>query len=286
MKQIIEKFVTVICLVIIMQYGIFMPMEAAGADTPENLAKRLIVKVTCKSSAGAGIIVGLFENYAFIATAEHILGFDSSCELEFEFLKLIPISANIVHREPRPIDMAILRAELPKSFPKNKIPLSEITCAQSQEGQSLHVIGHPGGDFWDIPQKDIRLQKRDQRTGAVKFNFSCLPGFSGGGLFSENWSLLGMILEQDGAYCSALDVEAMRDEMPENIFGLKCTGIGETKTLLSTLKKFNISSSTFVVGFMSNLTGPLATQSEYQRIKDYFKTLCIFKGREGCVIHL
>ena len=266
MKLIIKKVLVAICLMIGMLYGIFIPLETVGANTSEDLAKRLIVRVTCKSSAGAGIIIGKIGNDVYIATADHILGMDTSCDLEFQFWEMVVIPAQISRRFPRPIDMAILRAPLPDEFPKDKLPLSEITCTQSKEGQPLHVIGHPGGDFWDSPKKVITLQEEDRYSGTLKFNFSCLPGYSGGGVFSENWSLLGMVLQQDGSYCVARDIESMKNKIPEHIFGIKGTNF----SLVSTLKKLKVDSSEILVGIITNLTGPYAAQSEYQRIKDYF----------------
>jgi hypothetical protein len=264
MKLILKNVIMLIGTVVFL--WVLISLDTAQADTPEDFAKRLIVRVTCKNGAGAGIIIGVVGENAYIATADHILGMDTNCDLEFEFYQMVPISALAERRFPHPIDMAILRAPLPGHFPKDKIPLSEITCTQANKGDLLHVIGHPGGDFWNIPKKVITFQEGDRYAGMIKFNFSCPPGYSGGGLFSENWRLLGMVLQQDGEFCVARDIISMQSKIQEHIFGIKCSNFG----LLSTLKKIKITSSAIEVGIITNLTGPYAGQSEYQRIRDYF----------------
>lgn len=247
-------------------YGFLAPTEALSSDAPEGIAKRLIVKVRCENSAGAGIIIGKIRDDVYIVTADHILGMAPECKVEFKFYEWVEIPTKILRRFPKPMDKAVLRATLPDDFPQDKIPISNVSCGKIEEGQILHIIGHPGGDSWVSPNQEIKLQD-EKYFGTLKFNYPCLPGYSGGGVFSEDWHLLGMILDQDGNNCIARNMESIMVEIPEHIFQLNCSNMG----LNAIIQKLMSSSSNVVVGTLTQLTGPFAPNSEIKRIESYFK---------------
>lgn len=251
------------------------------ADEKEEFAKNLIVKVSGKKSFGTGIIVGLIGDNILIATAYHILGMEKEFELEFRFVQLLQIPAEVV-KINREMDVAILRAKMPSHFPKEKIPLDKVECAKAKEKQSVRVVGHPGGNLWDSSLSTVKVKDINKRTGEIMFDFQCKPGHSGGGLFTDDWRIVGMILRQDMACCDARSIEILLEMVPDEWDKLKC----DLQTLLSKLQKLAEKYTELKIGCITSMTGPLAGYSEIYSINHYIKYLNSRGGIYGKKIKL
>jgi hypothetical protein len=86
-----------------------------------------------------------------------------------------------------------------------------IPSRELERGQAVFPIGHPQGHEWLVPGQSSALQS----IGAleIEFDSACEAGHSGGGLFDENWHLVGMMRETDGSVCIAIHFEAVIAEL-------------------------------------------------------------------------
>ncbi len=187
-------------------------------------AKTLIVKVDRKNEFGAGIIFNVSGGYLFIMTADHVIkGSLEGVEVEFEFLRGVPVKAERWGSSPN-LDVAVLQVDIQNSRLRDvaldRIPfelLNENTSVKRQD--SVFAAGHPAGDEWYIPMTTAKVRQVIFET-EIRFEFSCSPGHSGGGLFSGDWSLAGMIIRNQANYCEAISFKRISATL-EDDWGLE-----------------------------------------------------------------
>ncbi len=197
--------------------------QASQAADKSEAAKMLIVKVSGENAFGAGIIFSVRGGYLFITTAYHVI---RGCQrrkltVEFEFLRGIPIPVDVIHTYPK-LDVAVLRADVQHtqfSTVQVRLPFDLIRGAGSlTRGDAVYPIGHPEGEEWDAPINPSRVKKVIAEE--IHFQPACFPGHSGGGLFTAQWYLVGMVLRTRASSCEAVSFERIRATLEED-WGLK-----------------------------------------------------------------
>lgn len=205
------------------------------SDNKAELAKKLIVKVTGKKNFGAGIIFSVRGGYLFMATANHVIR-DSTegVEVEFEFLRGVPLNVELIHSYPK-LDLAVLRVNVQESrFQEAHVtlPFDQISDVSNiNRGDAVYPVGHPEGEAWDIPLTPSTVKKAIAEE--IHFEPACFPGNSGGGLFDEQWNLIGMVIRARARSCEAVSFERIRATL-EDDWGLEVDreplALGPTET--------------------------------------------------------
>ena len=184
-------------------------LHAQEAEDKSELAKTLIVKVNNGLKFGAGIIFNIKGGYLFIATARHVVegSEDGFVDVEFKFARNITVKAKLIKNSQR-LDLAVLQVDIQNSRIQGllltNIPFELLQALPSlHKGMPVFPIGHPAGKDWYVSRNPGIIQEVIFDAD-ILFEFECYPGHSGGGLFTANWNLAGMILQDDVYDCNAL----------------------------------------------------------------------------------
>ncbi len=196
------------------------PSENADA------AKRLIVRVIDgnQRTLGAGIIFSVRGNYLFIVTAQHVVKDIEEINVEFEFWRgIFPKAKPLISYVDKKMDIQVLQVDLQEkelhAFPFKLLPFNQIGYVSNLEnGDEVHLIGHPSGTEWDVSWTPSVVDKIVGER--IYFEYTCQPGNSGGGLFTNRWGVSGMILRHQYPSCEALSFERIRAAM-EDDWGLE-----------------------------------------------------------------
>ena len=198
-------------LVVWLVSGVFCGASSASAEALSGESvKRLIVRVQAGNHPGAGIIFSVRGGYLFIATAYHVvenLPPGRTAEVEFEFLRGIPVQIRSVYRSYPKFDLAVLRINIAES-PLRDVRIGPLPfdcfcdTPTLKRGDKVYPVGHPEGELWDVPV--IPAQIKRVVAEEISLQPRCFPGHSGGGLFDEQWRLAGMLTRTSGNTCEAV----------------------------------------------------------------------------------
>lgn len=230
-------FMTSCCLFILGVSGLMlsgMTYSQGLTLSDEDLAMNLIVKISgdlgegnTNNVVGAGIIIGIDDSFIYIITADHVVrrgpSVAQNAKVQFKFWPGSPIPAKLLDNRSEKFDLATLRVNLaesemtPEKFREN-VRFDQTGYVPNIDRQ-LHLrddmfpIGHPGVD-WQLALNPGKFRTMvDQVT--FRFEYDCEDGHSGGGVFTENWGLLGMLQRQFGKDCEAITFEGMRATLRE-----------------------------------------------------------------------
>jgi formylglycine-generating enzyme required for sulfatase activity len=196
----------------------FAQTVAKGANVVKPLIVMLSVRSGDSKTVGAGIIVGFDSQALYLVTANHVAYSDlfepdrKPDEIVARFW-LHPGStsdakAEVLPTRDRESDLAVLRVPmdadlrgLVETLPFDRTRTPEALRRQHEINflatrlNDLGTIGNPIGTNWFTTQSDRFLKPEGDD---ILFASSWLmPGDSGGGLFTEDWHLVGMIKTHD-----------------------------------------------------------------------------------------
>ncbi len=192
----------------------FPPLEA------RDLAKNLIVQVTSKNTYGAGIIFSRNDEFLFIVTTNHIVrpigGEVQALRVQFAFRLGEYIEAKLIRKYDKNLDVAVLRvnlqkSEIPKKLLDENLPLTQLNYVSKVTEAPIYPIAHPIGVDWYIPTRPANIYQIMEEK--IRFEFYCEQGFSGGGVFDDQWRLIGMITQALGPLCEAISFERIHSTL-------------------------------------------------------------------------
>ncbi|MGF1641816.1 MAG: SUMF1/EgtB/PvdO family nonheme iron enzyme [Rhodospirillales bacterium] len=208
------------------------PASAQQAGAGANAVKPLIVMLSVRSgdfrSLGAGVVVGFDSESLYLVTADHVAFVDewnpdrAPDEIAARFW-LRPgatraAAARVLpHRDPD-LDLAVLAVAIDpelRAFAEG-LPFERTRTLEALRRQhaintletrltDLGTIGNPQGAVWFTTEADRFLKPEDDD---IHFASSWLMrGHSGGGLFTQDWHLVGMIKSHDPPSGIALGID-------------------------------------------------------------------------------
>jgi hypothetical protein len=205
------------------------PAAAAptGHDVVLENEKDLVVMVrgTIGESRqeGAGVIVGSDRDGLIIATADHVVrdGDQPVTGLTVRFRwkpeQEVPAAllANRIARseasKSKIYDLAVLRVakSAVPPFDLDLLPLDQVGDAtELKRGADLSFVGYPQGKAWYQNVSPARFAEVDGELLSFETD-ALLPGYSGGALLDSNLQLIGLIIETEGTFGTALDFGAI-----------------------------------------------------------------------------
>lgn len=196
--------------------------------------ERMVAMITIQDApdafvevAGAGIILHQAGRSSVVATAAHTLEYVGGSRIYVEFFedpgRKHP--ADVIHADPG-LDLAFLRVPTPEEVvakfeEKNDILMP--TAFRDVLVGGVYAIGNPGQRPWFGNRRPDPVISDITDPSMIAFQSSIvIDGMSGGGLFSEHGTLLGMILDVGSSGGAALATEeilvtAMRENIPVSL---------------------------------------------------------------------
>jgi formylglycine-generating enzyme required for sulfatase activity len=186
---------------------------------------------------GAAIVAGRDRDDVYLATADHVAfpceWTPSRIRVRFHFLPDEEISADAVEVD-RDLDLALLRVtetaalragldRLSFELPTEALAGRQVVRVRSAHAlrrlDGLRMIGYPENLDWYVNPFGLDLfDSLDQSEGDSTIGFHARflsTGNSGGGLFTEDWHLVGMVLTERLPFGDALAIDRLVAELPE-----------------------------------------------------------------------
>lgn len=206
---------------------VFVAVAVAQADQAPFFeggteeAKKLIIRITAEGVEGAGIVVNVDEKYVYGVTAKHVLVSrgkpvsDLKARLRM-WRQALPLEVDRAHYEK---DLAAFRVDygplgLSAAEIRAALDFERLGSSRMNAGSAVKAIGHAAGGAWIDSQDPGYVASHDVSTsrGAdtlVLQHVFCHPGYSGGGVFDDQWRLVGMIIDNQDPFCHALRMETV-----------------------------------------------------------------------------
>ncbi len=197
--------------------------EESETNVPEYVSD-LIVHVEAfkprRREDGAGIVVGMDDDWVYIATARHVVTLTSnpslmadSVRVEFESARMF-VGASIdtlaapIDSVSEALDIAVLRVPMAAALGAGFRPVLDRVGDNGalRQGSEVRPVGCPGSNCWRAPTPPDRVLSVNAvnilfQTGFVR------GGSSGGGIFNQWDEVVGMVyrVEPPGAYAFPMD---------------------------------------------------------------------------------
>ena len=193
-----------ICTVIVASdVGVF------GQQGPQSQSngKDLVVMVKGKHEGiltfGAGLIVGRDNSTIYVATAKHVIKPDGvkldGPQLAFLWAKERWLKAQVLDKEVDGVDLGIVTVDLPadRGAQFTNVRFDRVADMSSVVSRNVYIVGFPDGKPWKQSITGNVLVEESTDDDLQFDSVYIRPGFSGGGVFTDKWELLGMIYGDD-----------------------------------------------------------------------------------------
>ncbi|WP_375771395.1 serine protease [Archangium gephyra] len=204
--------------------AIFLTLTSARAEaqarTKED-AKRLVVMISGtlgkNTTSGGGIIIGRDGSTLYILTANHVLRSGDKVIRNSKALLWIGTPAKpqelplTLLDYDSDLDIAAVQVQLPATldqFPDTIRSNCLVGSNSVFEDMPVILMGHGSKSAWHYSTVGNKISEPPQEN---RFNFESInlaDGDSGGGLFTDNWELIGMIQGESNTDAYALPIEA------------------------------------------------------------------------------
>lgn len=204
------------------------------ASGPAAGNERLVAMVTVQDGpdgfvevAGAGIVLHQADGSSVVATAAHTLEYVDGRRIYVEFFEDLGSkhAAEVIHADPG-LDLAFLRVPTPEEVVAGFAETNDVlapTAFRDVLVGGVYAIGNPGQRPWFGNRRPDPIIPNGPDPSLVAFQSSIvIDGMSGGGLFSEHGTLLGMVLDVGSSGGAALATEeileaAARENIPVSL---------------------------------------------------------------------
>lgn len=213
-------------LLYVLVAGCFAPAIARSQDVPV-VPRNVVVKVVTADQTGSGFIVGITGERVSIVTARHVVdekgpagdetgwaACPGAVEVAFYPDDKTTYAAQkaLCNLDPN-LDLAVIEATAPKEALSNLRPYPVGTPAAASDNFSVTVIGHPGGQPWEISTRNS-VTRYDPAIDARDFTFTkedVRPGYSGGPVIADG--LVGMATSTSGSLGIGLQWSRIESEL-------------------------------------------------------------------------
>ncbi len=184
--------------------------------------------------SGAGIIVGSTENEVYIVTANHLVkeGLSEATDINVSFNSLPNegFPSKLDKHNFGDSQLVVLtvptnsnKSKLSVEASKDKVQLNgDSTRLKSNDNMNTIVQDAAGNGDWFSPLEPIKYLDQKDDVLSIKSTFNSL-GASGGGLFTENWQLVGMVVSPYASMLEGISIERIIEELEAANFPINLT---------------------------------------------------------------
>jgi hypothetical protein len=173
--------------------------QSPSADTlRKDVAKVRVEREGLTAETAAALPVGWSDSRLYLVTVYHAVGPVLSGGIEHKVTAIRiewPNSpelqpAQMFDRYDPVLDLAVLSVDLPPTFTRQAV-LSDVSV---QAGQSVTLIGHPASGDWSVWSGQVQNENSGSDVTRFAYSGANAPGdgFSGGPVFGQNNTLLGI----------------------------------------------------------------------------------------------
>ncbi len=199
---------------------------AATLSDFEKQAHQLVVMIrgtmAGESVIGAGVIFGASTDKLYVATANHVVrrgrGPQAAQRIESLEVKLnwLPgewVAGQVLDDLDADLDLAVLSVKTSRGPLTGNQPFARLGRAIERR-DGVYAVGFPGSRPWAANIKSDPVS--EVTTSNLKFQTQFVQqGHSGGGLFNENWELIGLIKQDQPPEAVAIRIEAVIDQLKQ-----------------------------------------------------------------------
>jgi serine protease Do len=182
-----------------------------------KILKRGVVKIITQNpkngpGTGAGIVIGIDKNIAFILTAHHVIKDTQRIEIVFIDKQWEKFNGRPFEKYHEDLDLAVITVDqmegrhIPPDLPKFGIG----DFSTLSEGDKVLTIGHPFNSNWDISISTNTIRRLSNEEDFRKFRFTNTGidlGSSGGPIFNEQGALIGIVIKNGKDYAIAVKID-------------------------------------------------------------------------------
>jgi hypothetical protein len=159
---------------------------------------------------GAGIVLGVSADSVYIATALHVVvDREESVWVRFSFAPEDSVQAAVRHASDDlfALDLAVITVPAPAD-PAGALSAHRGRLGDSgvlRQGDQVSPVGCPDGECWGAPSPPDRIL-----SGGEDILFQSVfvkGGSSGGGLFNEEWEVVGLVTDSDPPRARAIPMD-------------------------------------------------------------------------------
>ncbi|MEL7059897.1 MAG: trypsin-like peptidase domain-containing protein [Acidobacteriota bacterium] len=203
----------------------FLVVGSAVAEAPElyrqaERAKDLVIWVSGSSGEGSAVVFEVDGTFVHAMTAKHVVWRGGRLDgLEARFRQWPGRSFAVEpHRFHHDRDFATLRVDL-SSLKLDEAAIRRVfkldilgDPSRLEPGRGTFPVGHSSSSNWLSPERPAAFNSfdtsraKDRSKDVLRIEQECPPGHSGGAVFDQDWSLVGVIFENE-VYCRAWRID-------------------------------------------------------------------------------
>lgn len=183
-----------------------------------SVFKRGVVKIIAHKpqhvkDTGAGIVAGIEKNIVLILTAHHVVESAEKIEVVFFEKQFEKLQGRLFEKYDEDLDLAVVTVEPVEGrrIPPDLPGFSLGDMSKLREGEKVSTIGHPLDLEWQATINTNTIAGLSDRGDFRKFRFTKSAierGNSGGPVFDERGSLIGMVTKLDPVHAAAVKIDA------------------------------------------------------------------------------
>ncbi|MCX6627144.1 MAG: trypsin-like peptidase domain-containing protein [Candidatus Solibacter sp.] len=196
----------------------FVAAGLAFAQPEAGELNRGIVKITAHkpdgtAETGAGLIVAVDGDTAIVVTAHHVIAEAKAIEVVLFAKQYAEFPAKPFRRFHEDLDLGLLTVALPHDVAAHlEQPFPVADSGDLREGDKLIIVGHPRNLEWQSSMNVNTVSGLSEGEDSRRFRFTktaLAQGNSGGGVFKDDGSLLGLATKLSPEYAVAVKVDAL-----------------------------------------------------------------------------
>jgi S1-C subfamily serine protease len=172
-------------------YSQIVPMRAIAASPTANISDRIVL-IQTRSGQGSGVIIKRTGNTYTILTAAHVVNDLRSLPLQITTADRQQHTSNLIEVKiaPDSLDLATISFQSEQDYAVAELGNS----ATAIKGQPIFAVGFQGTSLKLNSGTVVATsrQSQDRGYGLAIGNADILPGMSGGGLFTDTGTLIGI----------------------------------------------------------------------------------------------
>lgn len=194
------------------------PEQRDSSRVEYDVLKRGVVMIIAHKpgevkDTGAGIVASVEKNIVLVLTAHHVVEGAQTIEVVFFDKQFERFQGRRFEKYDEDLDIAVITVEPVKGrhIPTDLPGFTLGDMSKLREGEKVSTLGHPLDLEWQLSVNANTIAGLNDRGDFRKFRFTKSAierGSSGGPVFDERGSLIGMVTKFDSVHAVAVKMDA------------------------------------------------------------------------------